>query len=100
MPICYWSRVRGAEPASGSASRCNDRSGTGLLACRSDMPNAVTKRQARRPVPHGLVLVAFLPLAACGRYSDFTLPPMTGGDPAAGFAFVALPDPILARGDF
>ena len=50
--------------------------------------------------PVGLVILASLLSAACGRYSDFTLPPIAGGDPAASFAFDALPDPVLTRGDF
>jgi hypothetical protein len=47
-------------------------------------------------------VAAFLSLflAGCGRYAEFTLPPVAGGDPALTFRFVAQPDPVLARGQF
>lgn len=38
-------------------------------------------------------------LVGCGRYSDFTLPPLGGGDAAASFAFDTQPDPVIARGE-
>ena len=47
-----------------------------------------------RPVVYfflGLVL-----LSSCGRYADFTLPPVAGGDPHMTFTFDALPQPVLS----
>jgi predicted GH43/DUF377 family glycosyl hydrolase len=38
-------------------------------------------------------------LSGCSRYSEFTLPPVTGGDPNLTFAFHTMPDPVLTRGD-
>ena len=35
----------------------------------------------------------------CGRYAEFTLPPLAGGDPSMTFAFDALPAPVLAPGE-
>ena len=45
-----------------------------------------------------LCLAALAP-AGCGRYGDFTLPRVAGGDPAMTFAFDERPEPVLARGD-
>jgi predicted GH43/DUF377 family glycosyl hydrolase len=42
----------------------------------------------------GLIL-----LSGCGRYSDFTLPQVAGGDPNLTFRFEAQPAPVLTRGD-
>src|SRR5882757_5343906 len=39
-------------------------------------------------------------LTGCGRYSDFTLPPVSGGDPSLLFRFVAQPDPVLTSDPF
>jgi predicted GH43/DUF377 family glycosyl hydrolase len=47
----------------------------------------------KRAVP----LAAVLLLTGCGRYADFTLPPVSGGDPNLTFAFDALPAPVLGR---
>ena len=49
----------------------------------------------RRP---GLVLGVSLLLAGCGRYADFTLPPLSGGDPGLTFRFDPRPQPVLTRG--
>src|SRR5271165_264125 len=38
-------------------------------------------------------------LSGCGRYGDFTLPPAPGGDSRLTFAWDALRDPVMARGD-
>jgi hypothetical protein len=43
---------------------------------------------------------AGLLLAGCGRYTDFTLPPVPGGDPSLQFRFVAHPEPVIGRGQF
>jgi len=44
--------------------------------------------------------LSFLALVAgCGRYADFTLPPLTGGSAPRTFEFLAEPQPVLARGD-
>jgi predicted GH43/DUF377 family glycosyl hydrolase len=44
-----------------------------------------------------LPLAAIFLLTGCGRYADFTLPPVGGGDPNLTFAFDALPEPVLGR---
>lgn len=38
-------------------------------------------------------------LSGCGRYTEFTLPALPGGDPKLTFTFEALPNPVIARGD-
>jgi predicted GH43/DUF377 family glycosyl hydrolase len=38
-------------------------------------------------------------LSGCGRYSDFTLPTVSGGDPTMTFAFEAQAEPVLTGGD-
>ncbi len=43
-----------------------------------------------------LASLAFLP--ACGRYSDFTLPPLPGGA-ITSFTFEQSPEPVLTRGE-
>jgi len=45
-----------------------------------------------------VVLAATLLLAGCGRYADFTLPPLPGGDPTLTFEFDPHPQPVLTRG--
>jgi predicted GH43/DUF377 family glycosyl hydrolase len=50
---------------------------------------------------HLCLSVAILILTTgCGRYSNFTLPPMPGGDIRQTFRFVADPVPVIPRGDF
>src|SRR5579863_4307382 len=39
-------------------------------------------------------------LTACGRYSDFTLPTVSGGDPRMTFAFEEWPEPVMPREGF
>jgi predicted GH43/DUF377 family glycosyl hydrolase len=46
-----------------------------------------------------LWLMALFLLPGCGRYGDFTLPPVPGGDPHLTFAWDARPGPVLARGE-
>ena len=43
-----------------------------------------------------LVLVSLAP--GCGRYSAFTLPPLSGGNPHLAFTFEERPAPVLSRG--
>jgi predicted GH43/DUF377 family glycosyl hydrolase len=38
-------------------------------------------------------------VSGCGRYADFTLPPVSGGDPNMTFAFEAQAEPVLTAGD-
>lgn len=45
----------------------------------------------------GLFTFCVLALTACGRYSDFTLPPQTGG-PGIIWRLELRPDPVLTRG--
>src|ERR1019366_8574939 len=45
--------------------------------------------------------VAMMPFSAgCGRYTNFTLPEMRGGDASLVFRFVAHPEPVIARDEF
>jgi len=45
------------------------------------------------------VAIAALFCAGCGRYAEFTLPPLPGGDPRLTFTFVQQAEPVLPRGD-
>jgi predicted GH43/DUF377 family glycosyl hydrolase len=47
----------------------------------------------------GLWLLGFLCCTGCGRYADFTLPPLAGGDPNLSYTFEPQPAPVLRRGD-
>ena len=42
----------------------------------------------------------FFFVAGCGRYANFTLPEVSGGDTSLVFRFVADPEPVLTRGEF
>jgi predicted GH43/DUF377 family glycosyl hydrolase len=44
-------------------------------------------------------LTAALLSVGCGRYADFTLPPLTGGDPHATYQWDPLPQPVLTRSE-
>jgi sucrose-6-phosphate hydrolase SacC (GH32 family) len=45
--------------------------------------------------------VALFALATgCGKYANFTLPEVSGGDPSRSFRFIAEPDPVITRGEF
>jgi predicted GH43/DUF377 family glycosyl hydrolase len=44
-------------------------------------------------------VVAALFASGCGRYADFSLPPLPGGDNRATYTFRANPAPVLAPGD-
>jgi predicted GH43/DUF377 family glycosyl hydrolase len=46
-----------------------------------------------------ILLLGLLALSGCGRYADFQLPPVSGGDPNMTFAFEAQPEPVLTGGD-
>jgi hypothetical protein len=39
-------------------------------------------------------------LSGCGRYADFTLTPLHGGDPGLTLTFAAEPEPVITRGEF
>src|SRR5260370_6346141 len=39
-------------------------------------------------------------VTGCGRYSNFILPAVSGGDRSLVFRFVAEPEPVLTRDDF
>ena len=56
----------------------------------------MTLAGARRFLPAAGILL----LAGCGRYSDFTLPPLAGGGPVVNFKFQADPNPVLTRDQF
>jgi hypothetical protein len=36
----------------------------------------------------------------CGKYTNFTLPEVRGGDPSLVYRFVAQPEPVVTRGEF
>jgi predicted GH43/DUF377 family glycosyl hydrolase len=42
----------------------------------------------------------FVFATGCGRYSNFTLPEVRGGDTSLVFRFVAEPEPVITRGEF
>src|SRR5260370_13224981 len=44
--------------------------------------------------------VAILSFLGCGKYANFTLPEVSGGDTSLVFRFVAEPEPGLTRDDF
>jgi predicted GH43/DUF377 family glycosyl hydrolase len=44
----------------------------------------------------GAVLLLFF-LTGCGRYADFTLPPLSGGDPQLTFTFEQQPVPVVSE---
>jgi predicted GH43/DUF377 family glycosyl hydrolase len=44
--------------------------------------------------------VAILSSFGCGRYANFTLPEMSGGDTSLVYRFVAQPEPVIARDEF
>jgi predicted GH43/DUF377 family glycosyl hydrolase len=44
------------------------------------------------------VACAALFLSGCGRYADFTLPPLAGGDPSLAYTFEAQPQPVIEHG--
>ena len=44
------------------------------------------------------VAVLLLTASGCGRYADFTLPPLTGGDPNLAYTFEAQAKPVLSYG--
>ncbi|SPF34100.1 hypothetical protein SBA4_1430018 [Candidatus Sulfopaludibacter sp. SbA4] len=46
-----------------------------------------------------MLLAAVLLLTHCGRYADFTLPSLPGGDPTLTFQFDPHPQPVLTRGE-
>ena len=46
-----------------------------------------------------LMLIVCLLSTGCAHYADFTLPQAPGGDPQLTFAFDAMPDPVLTRGE-
>jgi predicted GH43/DUF377 family glycosyl hydrolase len=45
-----------------------------------------------------ILLLVLLALSGCSRYADFSLPPVSGGDPTMTFAFEAQVEPVLTPG--
>ncbi len=45
-----------------------------------------------------LAAVALLACSSCGRYADFTLPQLPGGDPGLTYTWDPLPQPVLEHG--
>jgi predicted GH43/DUF377 family glycosyl hydrolase len=45
------------------------------------------------------LLLGLLTLSGCGRYADFSLPQVSGGDPNMTFTFEPQPEPVLTAGD-
>jgi len=58
------------------------------------------QRQLRIRVYSRLFAAYLFLLAGCGKYADFTLPALPGGNPPPPFRFVADPNPILTREPF
>jgi hypothetical protein len=56
-------------------------------------------RHAERAWP-GAVLLLCLSLSACGGYAEFTLPPVSGGDPRITFILEERAGPVLTRGSW
>jgi predicted GH43/DUF377 family glycosyl hydrolase len=54
---------------------------------------------ARGLGPGAGAVAVLLFLCSCGRYADFTLPPLAGGDPHASYRWDPLPNPVLTRGE-
>jgi hypothetical protein len=46
---------------------------------------------------HAALPVLFTLLSGCGKYAEFSLPPLAGGDPGLTFALDPDPDPVLPR---
>ena len=44
----------------------------------------------------GAALLLLFLLTGCGRYADFTLPPLSGGDPSLAFTFEEAPAPVFS----
>ncbi len=45
----------------------------------------------------GWVAAAVVFTCGCGRYADFTLPPLAGGNPGSSYAWEARPGPVIGR---
>jgi len=45
-------------------------------------------------------LLALVCLSGCGRYGDFTLPPVSGGDPSLSWVLEQRPDPVILSDRF
>jgi predicted GH43/DUF377 family glycosyl hydrolase len=91
MKCAAWGSQSWLQPAFSRLSSLRDRS----VSVARDAPEGIVPL-----VPHWcerFLLAAALLLAGCGRYADFTLPPVRGGDPHLTFAFDARPEPVLAR---
>jgi predicted GH43/DUF377 family glycosyl hydrolase len=54
----------------------------------------------RRRIACRLCLAGLLWLTGCGRYGDFTLPPLAGGDGAPRLVLEQRPEPVMGRGRF
>jgi predicted GH43/DUF377 family glycosyl hydrolase len=54
---------------------------------------------ARSRGPGAGSAAALLILCGCGRYADFTLPPLPGGDPHTSYRWQPVADPVLTRGE-
>src|SRR5208283_5943052 len=52
------------------------------------------------PTARWLTWGALVCLCGCGRYADFTLPPVSGGDPKLSWVFEQRPDPVQTRAAF
>jgi predicted GH43/DUF377 family glycosyl hydrolase len=78
----------------------------GILRGGCQPPPACQGRaQGARPIGRALpncptiLLLGIIALSGCGRYADFKLPPVSGGDPNMTFAFEAQPEPVLTAGE-
>ena len=72
----------------------------GTSACQVFIILAHQREGKHSCVPPRVAFVCLaILLSACGRYSDFTLPAVPGGNPDFTFAFQSKPDPVIPRGE-
>jgi predicted GH43/DUF377 family glycosyl hydrolase len=73
-------------------------------SCSSVMTFALKQSRDRKGAVSSLAILAATILAllssSCAPYANFTLPPLTGGDPAMTFRWEPDPAPVLPRGQF
>ena len=53
------------------------------------------RQRARGRAGRICLLLGLLAFSGCGRYADFALPPVSGGDPTMTLAFEAQAEPVL-----
>jgi predicted GH43/DUF377 family glycosyl hydrolase len=66
---------------------------------RKDAEKTRRKTEFRAYRPFVFPLLSCVLFCGCGRYADFTLPVLRGGDPDVRLVWSARPDPVLGRGE-